>query len=103
MILKIKWSSFCDLNFKVPGGSDSEELAYNIGDQGLIPWSGRSPEEGNVYPLRCSGLENSMERGAWWATVHGVSTLETESRACTIARHLWTLNLVSLIFPDLSG
>ena len=56
-----------------PGGSDSEELAYNIGDQGLIPWSGRSPEEGNVYPLRCSGLENSMDKGAWWATVHGAA------------------------------
>ena len=56
-----------------PGGSDCEELAYSVGDQGLIPWSGRSPEEGDVCPLWCSGLENSMDKGAWWATVDGAA------------------------------
>ena len=56
-----------------PGGPDCEESACSVGDQGLIPGSGRSPEEGNVYPLQYSGLENSMDKGAWWATVHGAA------------------------------
>ena len=43
-----------------------------IRDPGLIPGLGRSPEEGNGYPLQYSPLENSMDRGAWPATVHGV-------------------------------
>ena len=51
-----------------PGGSDGKASAYNAGDLGSIPGWGRSPGEGNGNPL----LENSMDRGAWWATVHGV-------------------------------
>ena len=47
-----------------PGGSDSKESACNAGDPGLIPGSGRSPGEGNGYPLQYSGLENSMHRAA---------------------------------------
>ena len=42
-------------------------------DLGSIPGLGRSPGEGKGYPLQYSGLENSMDRGAWWATVHGVA------------------------------
>ena len=45
-----------------PGGSDSKESACNTGDLGLIPETGRSPEEGNGYPLQYSCLENSMNR-----------------------------------------
>ena len=45
----------------------------NAGDPSLIPGSGRSPGEGNGYPLQSSCLENPMHRGAWWATVHGVA------------------------------
>ena len=48
----------------------------NAGDArglGLIPGSGRSPGEGNGNPLQYSCLENPMDRGAWWATVHGVT------------------------------
>ena len=56
-----------------PGGSDGKESACNRGDLGLIPGSGRSPGKGNGYPLQYSCLENSMDRGAWWATVHGVA------------------------------
>ena len=52
-------------------GSDGKESACNAGDPGLIPGSGRSPEEGNVYSFQYSCLENSMDRGDWWATVHG--------------------------------
>ena len=53
-----------------PGNSDGKETACNAGALGLIPGSGRSPGEGNDYPLQCSCLENPMDRGAWWATVH---------------------------------
>ena len=55
------------------GGSDGKESACNAGDLGLISGLGRSPGEGTGYPLQYSCLENSMEREAWWATVHGVT------------------------------
>ena len=57
-----------------PGGSDGKASACNAGDLGLIPGSGRSPGEGNGNPLR---LENSIDRGPWWATVHGVAKSQT--------------------------
>ena len=60
-----------------PGGSDGKESACNAGDIGSIPESGRSPGEGNGHPLQYSCLENSMDGGAWWATVHGVSKSRT--------------------------
>ena len=60
-----------------PGGSDSTESACNAGDLGSIPGSGRSPGEGNGNPLQYSCQGNSMDRGAWWATVHGVTKSQT--------------------------
>jgi len=57
----------------VPDGSDSKESACNMGNLGLIPGSRRSPGEGNGNPFQYSCLENSMDRGAWQATVHGVT------------------------------
>ena len=54
-------------------GSDGKESACNAGDPSLIPGMGRSPGEGNGHPLQYSYLENSMDRGAWWATIHGVA------------------------------
>ena len=51
-----------------PGGSDGKTFDCNMGDLGLIPGLGRSPGEGNGYPLQCSGLENSMD-----CIVHGVA------------------------------
>ena len=56
-----------------PGGSEGKVTAYSVGDMGLIPGLGRSPREGNGNPLQYSCLEKSMDRGAWWATVHGVT------------------------------
>ena len=50
-----------------------KNLLANAGDPGLIPGSGGSPGEGNGNPLQYSCLGNPMERGAWWATVHGVA------------------------------
>ena len=55
-----------------PGGSDGKESACHAGDPGSIPGLGRSPGEGNGNPLQYSCLENSIDRGAWQATVHGV-------------------------------
>ena len=56
-----------------PACSANKESACNAGDLGLIPGLGRYPGEGNGYPLQYSCLENSMDRGAWWAAVHGVA------------------------------
>ena len=53
--------------------SVSKESACNAGDLGLIPGLGRSPGEGNGNPLQYSCLESPLDRGAWWATVHGVT------------------------------
>ena len=55
-----------------PGGSDGKESAYNVGDLGLTPGSGRSPGGGHGTPLQYSCLENPMNRGAWKAKVYGV-------------------------------
>ena len=56
----------------------------NAGDLVVIPGSGRSPGEGNGHPLQYPGLENSMDRGAWWAMVHGVAKSQTgETKALT--------------------
>ena len=55
------------------GGSDDKESACNAEDLGLNTKSGRSPGEGNGNPLLYSSLENSMERGAWRSTVHGIT------------------------------
>ena len=60
-----------------PSSSDSKASACNAGDPGLIPGSGRSPGEGNSNPLQHSCLEDSTDRGAWWATVHGVTKSQT--------------------------
>ena len=56
-----------------PGGSEVKVSASNAGDLGSSPGSGRSPGEGNGNTLQYSCLENSMDRGAWWATVHGIA------------------------------
>ena len=57
----------------LPGGSNSKESTCNAGDLGSIPGLGRSPGEGNGNSLQYSCLENSIDREAWWATVHGVA------------------------------
>ena len=61
-----------------PGGSDDKESAQKAGDPGSIPGLGRFPGEGNGYPLQYSCQENSMERGAWQATVHEVIKSQTQ-------------------------
>ena len=61
----------------LPCGSDGRESACSAGDLGSIPRSGISPGEGNGNPLQYTCLENPMDRGAWWATVHGVAKSQT--------------------------
>ena len=56
-----------------PGDSEGKEPARNAGDLGLIPGWGRSPGDEDGYPLQYSCLEDSMDRGAWQATVQGVA------------------------------
>ena len=60
-----------------PVCSDGKESAHYVGVPGSIPELGRSPGEGNVYPLRYSCLKNSMDRGAWQAIVHGIAESQT--------------------------
>ena len=66
-----------------PGGSDGKASARNAGDLGSISRLGRSLGEGNGNPLQFSCLENSMDGGAWWATVHGVAKSRTRLRDFT--------------------
>ena len=61
-----------------PGGSDGKASVYDAEDPGSSPGLGRSPGEGNGNPLQYYCLENPMDRGAWWATVHGVAKSWTQ-------------------------
>ena len=61
-----------------PGGSVVKNLPANAGDLSLIPWLGRFPGEGSGNPLQYPCLENAMDRGAWWATVHSVKKNRTQ-------------------------
>ena len=60
------------------GDSDDKESACSAGDPGSIPGSGRSPGEGNGNPFQYFCLENSMDRGVWWVTIHGVAKSRTQ-------------------------
>ena len=68
---------YMQMLYDFPGGSDGKASAYNVGDPGSIPGLGRSPGEGNGNPLQDPCLENPMDRGAWLATVHGVTKSRT--------------------------
>ena len=61
-----------------PGGSAGKEFACSEGGLGSFPGLGRFPGERNTYPLQYSCLDNSMDRGAWKATVHGVTKSQTQ-------------------------
>ena len=73
--------------------------AWNAGDLGSIPGLVRSPGEGNGTPLQYSCLENPMEGGAWWATVHGVAKSRTQLSDFTFT----LLNAISYFMRQLSG
>ena len=61
----------------LPRDSDGKESACSAGDLGSVPGSERSSGEGNGNPLQYSCLENSVDRGAWWASVHGIAKNQT--------------------------
>ena len=63
--------------YTFPGDLDDKEYACNKGDLGSKPGWKRSAGEGNDHPLQYTCLENSMDRGAWWTTVHGVAKSQT--------------------------
>ena len=67
-----------DTDFKLVAiGSDGKESACNAEEPGLSPALGRSPREWKDYPLQYSCLENSVDRGAWWATAHEIKRRQT--------------------------
>ena len=70
-----------------PGGSDGKESACNAGDPGSVLGSGQSPGEGNGTPLQYSCLENSVDREAWQATVHGI--VKSQTRLSDLYSHRW--------------
>ena len=73
-----------------PGGSVGKETACKAGDPGLIPGLGRSLTEGNKNSFQYSCLENTMDRGSWRATIHGVQRV----------RHSWATNVFTFTSPN---
>ena len=82
-----------------PGGSDDKASAYDAGDLGSIPASGRFPGEGNGNPLQYSFLENPMDGGTWWATVRGVAKSRTRPSDFTFTFK----GLLQVDFAELCG
>ena len=79
----------------LPGGSEVKNPPTSAGDTSSIPGLGRSPGEGNGYPLQYPCLENPVDRGAWWAAVHGV----TKSRTRLSDRHFHSHSPAKLECP----
>ena len=89
---------FCSQVPKIVGFSGCsvvKNLPFNVGDVDLIPGSGRSPGEGNGNPFQYSCLGNPMDRGVWWATVHGVTESDTTEQLST---HRHTYNSACSIY-----
>ena len=85
------WLCELGLTFDLAWGPSAKDSACNAGAAGAagsIPGLGRSPGEGNGNLLQCSCLENPMDRGAWWATVHGVAKIQTWLKWWSSA-HVW--------------
>ena len=90
----------------LPGGASGKEPSANAGDirdAGAIPGSGRYPGGGLGNPLQYSCLENPMDRGAWWATVHGIAKSWTWLKRLSTLRHSVSLVLLMQVFPWLNA
>ena len=89
-----------------PGGSVVKNPPANVGDTGSVPGSGRSPGGGHSNPLQYSCLENPMDRGAWWATVHEVTESQTQmsdwAQAQACFSQLMKFHLSEYSFPHFS-
>ena len=81
-----------------PGGSEIKASACNAGDLGSIPGLGRSPGEGNGNALQYSCLENPMDGGAWWATVHGIAKSQTRLSDFTFTFHFQCKDILLFLF-----
>ena len=79
-----------------PGGSDGKESTCNAEDKGSVPGLGRSPGERNSNPLQYSCLEKPMDRGALWATAHGVTKSWTQLRDYTFISHFHKLQTIGI-------
>ena len=89
-----------------PGGASGKEpsaKAGDIRDAGAIPGSGRSPGGGLGTPLQYSCLENPMDRGAWWAAVHGIAKSWTRLKRLSTLMHSVSLILLMRVFPLLNA
>ena len=84
-----------------PRSSVGKESACNEGDLASIPGSGRSPGEGNGNPLQFSCLENPMDRGAWRATVHGVTRVRHNLVTKPPPRHSASVSFLCRGFSEL--
>ena len=84
------WQHGLDVIFPLSnGGSDGKESAHNSGDLSSSTGLGRPSGEVKGYPLQYSGLENSMDRGAWWATVYEIAKSQTRpTNLHTYTQHL---------------
>ena len=84
----------------LPGGSDGKESACSAGDLDLILGLGRSPGEGNGYPLQYSCLENFTDKATWQATIHGVSKSQTQLSAYHLTHFHLVLNFSCIVGFD---
>ena len=82
------------------GGSDCKESTCNAGDPNSIPGLGKSPGEGNGKPLQYSSLENSMDRAAWWTTVHFSKELDMAEQL-TFTHSLRLGQVISVLLSNL--
>ena len=82
---RISWVASTDKQ-GFPGCAGVRSMPASAGDTGSVPGLGRSTGVGKVHPLRHAGLENSVDRGAWWTTVHGVAQSQTRRNDWAYAR-----------------
>ena len=80
-----------------PGGAEVKASGCNVGDLDSIPGSGRSHGEGNGNPLQSSCLENPMDRGAWWTTVHGLQRVGHDWATSPSPRIIWASLVAQLV------
>ena len=92
----VSCAAYLKASNQVPGGSEVKASDCNAGDLGSIPASGRSLGEGNGNPLQYSCLKNPMDRGAWWATVHGVAKSQTRLSDFTLITLIGSQLLTSI-------
>ena len=83
-------------------GKESQGNAGDMGDSDSNPASGRSPGGGHDNPFQYSCLENSMDRGAWQAIVHGVTNSQTQMKCWTCIQAKWIYHLWEEIFPEVT-